>query len=151
MKNKTFFIIFFVTIFSIVFWNLFFQKIFPKPKILEPVEAVELNSGADEYRLDGKIKSINIGKKISEMEIELFFPPKIFKFPPSSSPIKKIIILSSTEILEGKLESKESHELKGLEELKVGDEVIVKTRESIKELPVRDVFSAVWIKRIIKD
>jgi hypothetical protein len=150
MKNKTLFTIIFVTILSLIFWGLFFQKISPKPKVLQPLEAIELNPGADEYRLDGKIKSLNLGKKISEMEIELSFPPKIFKFPPSCSQIKKIIILPSSAILEGKLGSEETQPLKGPQDLKVGDVVIVKTRESIKELPVRDIFSAIWIK-VLKD
>ncbi len=108
---------------------------------------IELNRGEEEYRLDGTVVLVDHSSGSPEIVITPFFSEERF----SAIPIigkRRVMITSETEIIEGRPFT-ESTESIGINDLKEGDRLVIRTSESILDIATRMTYTAILVRKVI--
>jgi len=120
-------------------------------RAVDPNPNIQLRPGELENRLDGTIVSINISTDPatpSTIVITPFFTSMRFSIIPQDITDRKIKLSPNVLILQGAPFAEEATEITK-QDLKVGDQVVISTLESVLDIATIDQYTAVMIRRVV--
>ena len=114
------------------------------------VPNIQLRPGESENRLDGTIVSINTSNTPATIVITPLFTFMRFSIIPHGITDRKIELRQDLLVLEGIPLAEETEEIT-IQDLKIGDRVVIITLESVLDIATREKYTAFTIRRIVTE